>query len=187
MTPTNKTTPAKAGLAEMKPCPFCGGKPEDHPTFFGMQPQIVCRGCGGRLWGHAEADTIEKWNTRTPASGDASGEDLEAGFDALWHGRSRLAERFEKFSTDNRYSNEWFGNWARANTADIITALASRPHDPPERTEPCPNCNGRTFSHIDVPKHGGGYMPSAVLVRCVNCKAQLLTNDPPEDDDGEAQ
>ncbi len=51
---------------EMKPCPFCGGKPELYLYYDRKSLLIECDECGARIFGYRSIDEIiEAWNKRT--------------------------------------------------------------------------------------------------------------------------
>jgi Lar family restriction alleviation protein len=55
-------------MAELKPCPFCGGKAKAEKEFLGTW-KIKCTKCScdvGRYWFHTKAQAVIAWNTRTP-------------------------------------------------------------------------------------------------------------------------
>lgn len=56
-------------MAELKPCPFCGGKAEmtgdDNPVFFLCRVHCLhCNGNSGRYF-RTQAEAITAWNQRT--------------------------------------------------------------------------------------------------------------------------
>lgn len=54
--------------SELKPCPFCGGKPWIHHNDAIDNWTIGCNACQVSHWWHTQIECIEKWNTRaTPA------------------------------------------------------------------------------------------------------------------------
>ena len=57
------------GSTELKPCPFCGGKPvllkHNDEDYY----KVFCEWCGARQWTFAnrtDKDAIRNWNTRKP-------------------------------------------------------------------------------------------------------------------------
>lgn len=52
-------------MGELKPCPFCGGKPSKEIDDFGIW-HIRCMGCVANAFviSNDEKDAAEKWNTR---------------------------------------------------------------------------------------------------------------------------
>ncbi len=60
-------------MAELKPCPFCGGKAEiygDNGISLETGEKcwryyIVCTGCPALVSGETEAETEKNWNQRT--------------------------------------------------------------------------------------------------------------------------
>ena len=58
-------------MAELKPCPFCGGQAElkrwSLPGRSAEQFTVVCTGCGAMTWPYCcgEAWAAEHWNRRT--------------------------------------------------------------------------------------------------------------------------
>ena len=59
-------------MAELLPCPFCGGKAKEVANYLG-QLSVVCEGCGAKVFFIKDDYALRKhseltkaWNTRTP-------------------------------------------------------------------------------------------------------------------------
>ena len=58
-------------MAELKPCPFCGGEEAYLASNCYAQNYVRCPNCGATLWGNdnetpSKKQIIKMWNTRTP-------------------------------------------------------------------------------------------------------------------------
>lgn len=54
-------------MAELKPCPFCGGEAEYRPVGFLSDPcgYVKCKNCGVKqYWYSPKKEAIEAWNRR---------------------------------------------------------------------------------------------------------------------------
>lgn len=59
-------------MAELLPCPFCGGEAKVENEFLGTW-KVRCQKCScevGRYWFWTERHAIEAWNTRTKERGE---------------------------------------------------------------------------------------------------------------------
>lgn len=56
-------------VPKLKPCPFCGNKPEVRSVLFGQEPSrrygVVCTNCAICIgWKFTEAEAVKRWNRR---------------------------------------------------------------------------------------------------------------------------
>lgn len=53
-------------MAELKPCPFCGGEAELERSGEGVFETwyVTCIICGASNWENTEAEAVKTWNTR---------------------------------------------------------------------------------------------------------------------------
>jgi Lar family restriction alleviation protein len=72
----------KTQMQELKPCPFCGGKPSVQADG-GCHNYVLCDGCFAESPAGAVAEAIAAWNTRTPQPTDAASTEAHAKLDAL--------------------------------------------------------------------------------------------------------
>ena len=63
-------------MAELLPCPFCGGEAEIHPAYYGCYVECIDCDASTRVEGF-ESDAIEAWNTRTNTIPVGNGEDYK--------------------------------------------------------------------------------------------------------------
>ena len=111
-------------MAELKPCPFCGG--EAH-TYKNNLWHVACErahnGCVTMSAFITEAEAVEAWNTRTPE------QEISA---ALGGNENRISERLRSVASDMRNigassmtSHELFAYWAREvdKAADLAATL----------------------------------------------------------------